>query len=87
MVLASLIIIMGFNSDSMVCSDRQDSNIIQDTMQILSSPTRKEVDRAHSKKQWLDIGIPSTRNLRAISGKRILMWIALAFSSIPLHLM
>ncbi|RDW85190.1 hypothetical protein BP6252_02780 [Coleophoma cylindrospora] len=29
------------------------------TMQIISSPTRKEVDEAHRKSKWLDIGIPT----------------------------
>jgi len=58
-----------------------------DTMQILSSPTRKEVDKAHQKHRWLDIGIPSTRNLRGVTWTRIGMWSALGLSSIPLHLM
>ena len=28
-----------------------------------SFPTRKEIDRAHAKGDWLDIGIPSVRNI------------------------
>ncbi|KAG0646007.1 hypothetical protein D0Z07_7768 [Hyphodiscus hymeniophilus] len=56
-------------------------------MQVISSPTRKEVDVAHQKGRWLDIGVPSTRNLREISWLRIAMWSVLALSSIPLHLM
>ncbi|KAF2709364.1 hypothetical protein K504DRAFT_353366, partial [Pleomassaria siparia CBS 279.74] len=55
-------------------------------MQCLSAPTRKEVDKAHAKEQWLDIGILSTRNLRGISRKRVAMWWILAVSSLPLHL-
>lgn len=55
------------------------------TMQILSSPTRKEMDTAHQKGRWLDIGIPSIRNLRSISRGRLVMWSLLALSSIPLH--
>ncbi|KAL8685755.1 MAG: hypothetical protein Q9218_007560 [Villophora microphyllina] len=55
-------------------------------MQCLSSPTRKEVDRAHNRNIWLDIGVPSIRNLRHITRKRLLLWILLAISSIPLHL-
>jgi hypothetical protein len=39
-------------------------------MQCLSAPTRSEVDRAHAQSVWLDIGIPSVRNLRHISWKR-----------------
>ncbi|CAN9150424.1 unnamed protein product [Alternaria alternata] len=34
------------------------------TMQCLSSPTRSEVDDAHARGTWLDIGVPSIRNLR-----------------------
>ncbi|KAF2805461.1 uncharacterized protein BDZ99DRAFT_524432 [Mytilinidion resinicola] len=44
------------------------------------------VNSAHAKSIWLDIGMPSTRNLRYISKKRILLWSCLAFSSLPLHL-
>ena len=57
------------------------------TMQILSSPTRPEVDAAHSRGKWLDIGLLSTRNLRHINRKRPGLWFILAASSIPLHLL
>ena len=56
------------------------------SMQCLSSPTRSEIDRAHRKCIWLDIGIPSVKNLRRVSWSRIVLWWALAISSIPLHL-
>ena len=56
------------------------------SMQCLSSPTRSEIDRAHRNCTWLDIGIPSVKNLRRISWSRIVLWWALAISSIPLHL-
>ena len=56
------------------------------SMQCLSSPTRSEIDEAHRKNQWLDIGVPSVRNLRRISASRITLWWLLAASSIPLHL-
>ena len=55
-------------------------------MQVLSSPTRQEVNKAHSHKKWLDIGVPSVVNLFSIERKRIVIWVLLAFSSIPLHL-
>ncbi|KAG9744120.1 hypothetical protein KCU73_g8233, partial [Aureobasidium melanogenum] len=55
-------------------------------MQILSSPTRPEVDAAHDQGQWLDIGFLSTRNLRHIDRKRLKLWFILAVSSVPLHL-
>jgi len=57
------------------------------TMQILTAPTRIEVDRAHSKSTWPDIGIPSTRNLGHISRKRLICWLCLGLSSAPLHLL
>jgi hypothetical protein len=56
-------------------------------MQCLSAPTRSEVDLAHARGSWLDIGIPSTRNLRFISRKRAIVWALLGLSSLPLHLL
>ncbi|KAK3403324.1 hypothetical protein B0T20DRAFT_429618 [Sordaria brevicollis] len=40
------------------------------TFQVLSSPTREEVTAAHERKKWLDIGIPSFRNLGYVAKKR-----------------
>ena len=57
------------------------------SMQCLSAPTRYEVDKAHSRGIWLDIGVPSVRNLRRLSTPRIVLWWLLAISSIPLHLL
>lgn len=56
-------------------------------MQILSAPTRGEVDKAHQKKKWLDIGVPSIRNLFEIKKRRAYLWLFLGLSSIPLHLL
>ena len=39
-------------------------------MQCLSSPTRDDVDKAHSKNKWVDIGV-----------RKVLMWGLLALSS------
>jgi hypothetical protein len=39
------------------------------TMQCLSSMTRKEVDNAHTKGDYLDIGIPSIHNLTRVDRK------------------
>ena len=57
--------------------------------QILTAPTRAEVTEAHKNMDWLDIGAPSFRNLlgRRIAAKRKILWISLALSSIPLHLL
>ena len=57
------------------------------TMQCLSSPTRSEVDNAHARGTWLDIGVPSIRNLRSIAKRRLWIWLLLGVSSIPLHLL
>ena len=56
-------------------------------MQCLSAPTRSNVDRAHARGSWLDIGIPSMRNLRIVEWKRVLLWAILGLSSLPLHLL
>lgn len=56
-------------------------------MQCLSAPTRKEIDKRHAVGTWLDIGVPSVRNLRYISRKRVIMWALLLLSSLPLHLL
>lgn len=55
------------------------------TMQCLSSPTREEINAAHRKHKWLDIGIPSLRNLKHISRGKFLLWCLLALSSAPIH--
>ncbi|KAI4941554.1 hypothetical protein J4E91_010730 [Alternaria rosae] len=57
-------------------------------MQCLSAPTRPELDEAHGKGHWLDIGIPSLHNVVSSSfakQKKVCWWI-LALSSFPLHL-
>jgi hypothetical protein len=53
------------------------------TMQCISSPTRGEIDKAHSKGRYLDIGLPSLRNLEGWR-KKILFWL-LVGSTMPLH--
>ena len=56
-------------------------------MQCLSAPTRGEVDKAHRDGTSLDIGVHSIRNIRYISGRRMVLWIVLCFSIVPLHLL
>ncbi|OCT55026.1 hypothetical protein CLCR_02775 [Cladophialophora carrionii] len=56
-------------------------------MQCLSAPTRADIDRAHAKAIFLDVGVPSVRNLWRIPRYKMLLWWALGLSSIPLHLM
>lgn len=55
------------------------------SMQLLVAPTRNEVDRAHNNFTWLDIGVPSLRNLRYIARRKRLAWWILGISSLPLH--
>jgi hypothetical protein len=57
------------------------------TMQCVTAPTRRECDLAHARGDWLDIGVPSVRNLSRISWQRRIMWALLAFSSTPIHLL
>jgi hypothetical protein len=56
-------------------------------MQVLVAPTRTELDRAHSHRQWLHIGVPSLHNLMRIGRVRTLLWTLLLMSSLPLHLL
>lgn len=55
-------------------------------MQILNAPTRKEVDTAHQQRSWLEIGVPSMRNVLHVSRLKTLCWILFNLSSIPIHL-
>jgi len=57
------------------------------TMQVLCSPTRQDINRAHTHGKWVDIGLLSFRNLKVIPPKRAALALVLAFSSIPLHLL
>jgi hypothetical protein len=57
------------------------------TMQCLCSPTRAEIDKAHAKGDWLDIGVASVRNIFRIRYTRRILWWFLALSSVPIHLL
>jgi hypothetical protein len=56
-------------------------------MQILCAPTRQEMNRAHARGCWLEIGIMSFHNLWHVDRTRVLIWGLLAFTSAPLHLL
>ncbi|KAJ4292407.1 hypothetical protein N0V90_009069 [Kalmusia sp. IMI 367209] len=56
-------------------------------MQLLCAPTRDEIDKAHAKDTWLDIGQVSLHNLSRVKRKRLVLWAILACSSAPLHLL
>ncbi|KAH8834595.1 hypothetical protein DL96DRAFT_1522330 [Flagelloscypha sp. PMI_526] len=55
-------------------------------MQCISAPTRKDIDAAHVHGRWLDVAVPSVRNIRVLGRKRLLLWLFIGLSSIPLHL-
>ncbi|KAK2805543.1 hypothetical protein FQN50_006169 [Emmonsiellopsis sp. PD_5] len=55
-------------------------------MQTLNAPSRQEIDDAHSRRKWLDIGTPSWRNLRVAGKRRRILWSLLLASSLPIHL-
>ena len=54
-------------------------------MQLLVAPTRSEIDKAHARFKWLNIGVPSIKNLRYIDRHRVRICLLLAISSLPLH--
>ncbi|KAM0813070.1 putative DUF6536 domain-containing protein [Seiridium cardinale] len=56
-------------------------------MQVLSAPSRKEIDHAHLLLRSLDIGIPSVKNIRFVSRFKQVCWLVLFLSSFPLHLL
>jgi hypothetical protein len=56
-------------------------------MQLQAAPTRENLNKAHRNGRWLDIGVPSLRNLRHLDMRRRITWCILALSSVPIHLM
>ncbi|KAI0860541.1 hypothetical protein F4860DRAFT_478805 [Xylaria cubensis] len=56
-------------------------------IQLQASPTRADVDHVHEHNSWVDIGVPSMRNLKYISWWRLVSCIILALSSLPIHLL
>ncbi|KAI0126046.1 hypothetical protein BJ170DRAFT_458903 [Xylariales sp. AK1849] len=54
-------------------------------MQGLCAPTREDVDKAHARGRWLDIGIQSWMNLRAVRLSSLVCWVLLGLASLPLH--
>ncbi|KAE8358689.1 hypothetical protein BDV27DRAFT_169261 [Aspergillus caelatus] len=56
-------------------------------MQCLTAPTRDEVDQAHARRRWLDIGVHSMRNLSFVKRAKLGLWLALLVSTLPLHLL
>lgn len=56
-------------------------------MQCLSAPTRKDIDEAHKTNKYMDIGVHSVSNLLKVPRWKVVLWAALLFSTLPLHLL
>ncbi|KAJ9613924.1 hypothetical protein H2200_002060 [Cladophialophora chaetospira] len=56
-------------------------------MQCLSAPSRKEVDEAHAKGSFLNIGIPSVHNLLQKLSWNSFLWLTLVLTTVPIHLL
>ena len=56
------------------------------SMQCLSASTRQDLDAGHRGNIWMNIGVPSVKNILRISWPRRLLWCLLVMSSTPLHL-
>ncbi|KAM0723366.1 hypothetical protein Q7P37_000352 [Cladosporium fusiforme] len=55
------------------------------SMQILVAPTRQQINEAHKERKWLQVGVPSVRNLPRIGWARRFLWVVMALSSLPVH--
>lgn len=55
--------------------------------QVLSSPTRAEVDVSHARGRSVDVGVLSWRNAIRLSPFKRVAWIILLITSLPLHLL
>ena len=56
-------------------------------MQLLNSPSRKQVYEAHAKGKWLCIGVPSIDNATRVGWNKGQLWLFLGISAIPLALL
>lgn len=56
-------------------------------MQIQSAPTRADIDAAHEKGTWMDIGLHSPRNFIYIQGWKRVSWVILGITSLPINML
>lgn len=56
-------------------------------MQIQSAPSRADIDVAHEKGTWLDIGLHSPRNFIYIRGWKRASWVILGITSLPINML
>lgn len=55
-------------------------------MQVLSSPTRREIDKSHRESTAMEIGVPSLSNIFRVAWWKGICWLFFFGSSIPIHL-
>ena len=55
-------------------------------LQLLTAPIREDIDKAHDRSKWLEVGVNSLRNLRFITWPKLAIWLLIALLSIPFHL-
>ncbi|KAF7589729.1 hypothetical protein BBP40_003927 [Aspergillus hancockii] len=55
-------------------------------MQCLGAPSRSDVDQAHRRRKWLDIGTFTFRNFSIMDTKRKVWFILLLLTSTPIHM-
>lgn len=56
-------------------------------MQGMTAPTREDVDTAHAKGKWVEIGTLSVRNLFHVRKRTVWIWGVLVLTSLPFHLL
>lgn len=56
-------------------------------MQLQVSPTRADIDRAHERGGWVDVGLHTLRNVRYVGVWRKISWAILALTSIPINVL
>ena len=56
-------------------------------MQLLCAPRREDIDAAHTRGDYVDIGIMSFRNLKFIARRRSILVLILLVTTAPLHLL
>lgn len=56
-------------------------------MQILIAPSREEINKAHRKGEYVEIGVPSVRNFWYIRWYRIAAWVFISLLATTLHVL
>lgn len=56
------------------------------SMQFLSAPNRKDTNRAHARRAWMEIGVLSFRNIMRLHWTKRALWSLLVVTSLLIHL-